>query len=214
MQSPQKGTLVLWNDDKGFGFVKPENGEKDYFVHISAIKNYQKGQSRRPALGDVILFDGEQTSGRQRRISSAVIEDLEVSVAEPVAQTAITIPGVSRIYALLIKLLAFIPVLLSMDVLWRYGNPIPVAAYVFMTPITILYYAEDKRRALQHQWRISNFYLHCFEIMGGWPGALLAQNEYRHKLRRGAYQYGFWAIVAIHGIAWAIYVYFQLRAAA
>jgi len=98
---------------------------------------------------------------------------------------------------------------MSMHVLLRYGNPIPVAAYVFMTPLTILYYAEDKRRALNHQWRISNFYLHCFEIMGGWPGALLAQNEYRHKLRRGSYQYGFWGIVALHLLAWSIYLYFQ-----
>ena len=208
MQSPQKGTLVLWNDDKGFGFVKPENGEKDFFVHISAIKNYHKGQSRRPEQGDIVLYDEARTSGRQRRITAGVIEALDATSAQP---TPAPLPSIGLMHAILIKLVAFIPIILSLHVLWRHSNPIPLAAYVFMTPLTIFYYAEDKRRALQHQWRISNFYMHCFEVLGGWPGALLAQNEYRHKLKRGIYQYGFWAIVAAHGIAWAIYVYFQFR---
>ena len=206
----QKGILVLWNDDKGFGFVKPDSGEKDFFVHISAIKNYQKGQSRRPTQGDVIQFDEVQSSSRQRRITSATIEALDIAGEQPVASS---LPSIGRLHAFLIKLVAFLPVMLSFHVMWRYSNPIPLLAYVFMTPLTIYYYAEDKRRALAHQWRISNFYLHCFEILGGWPGALLAQNEYRHKLKRGVYQYGFWAIVAIHAMAWSIYLYFQVRAA-
>ena len=48
------GTVKWFNDTKGFGFITPENGSKDCFVHHSAIQG-----SGFPSLseGDVVEFD-------------------------------------------------------------------------------------------------------------------------------------------------------------
>ena len=35
----KKGTVKWFNPNKGYGFITPEGGSKDIFVHISAVEN-------------------------------------------------------------------------------------------------------------------------------------------------------------------------------
>ena len=49
-----KGTVKWFNDAKGFGFITPENGAKDCFVHFSAITG---NGFKSLAEGDQVEFD-------------------------------------------------------------------------------------------------------------------------------------------------------------
>ena len=52
------GTVKWFNDAKGFGFITPQNGEKDVFVHHSAIQG--KG-FRTLTEGQVVRFEIQNT---------------------------------------------------------------------------------------------------------------------------------------------------------
>ncbi|MGC1273394.1 MAG: DUF1294 domain-containing protein [Planctomycetaceae bacterium] len=72
----------------------------------------------------------------------------------------------------------------------------------------------DKYRAGTGGRRIPEAVLHTLELLGGWPGSLLAQRSFRHKNRKLAYQAVFWAIVAIHVVllAWTAWLWWTMPA--
>lgn len=49
-----RGTVKWFNDAKGFGFIAPEDGDKDCFVHYSAIKG---DGFKSLAEGDAVEFE-------------------------------------------------------------------------------------------------------------------------------------------------------------
>ena len=60
-----KGTVKWFNPTKGFGFIEPEDGSKDAFVHISAVERYGL-----PGLeeGQKVTFD--LVSGRDGKMAA------------------------------------------------------------------------------------------------------------------------------------------------
>ena len=66
-----KGTVKWFNGQKGFGFIQPEDGSQDVFVHISAVE--RAGLSGL-AEGQKVTFDLQQDrrSGKQAAANLAV----------------------------------------------------------------------------------------------------------------------------------------------
>ncbi|HEY9659225.1 MAG TPA: cold shock domain-containing protein [Allocoleopsis sp.] len=65
-----RGQLVTWKDEKGFGFIKPDDDSKEIFLHISALPR----ASRRPRVGDTILYEQVVQADGKVRAANASIE--------------------------------------------------------------------------------------------------------------------------------------------
>lgn len=59
------GTVKWFNATKGYGFIAPENGKRDVFLHISAL---ERANLAAPADGQTVTFDIE--TGRDGRESA------------------------------------------------------------------------------------------------------------------------------------------------
>lgn len=81
------------------------------------------------------------------------------------------------------------------------------AVYGAVSGVTFVAYAADKARAVDTGWRVSESTLHLLEILGGWPGALFAQQCLRHKTAKSDYQITFWLIVATHLGLWGWWIF-------
>lgn len=87
-------------------------------------------------------------------------------------------------------------------------SALPLLAYVLASLLTFYLYWHDKRQARGNAWRTPERVLHAAELCGGWPGALLAQQRFRHKTRKLPYQLKFWTIVIVHQLFWIDHLVF------
>ena len=197
-----KGVLVLWNDEKGFGFVRPENGAADHFVHISAFKRKKGVLVRRPMVGDILSFTLASNRPGKNRIVQACIEGIE----QAETRTPKSTPVIPKPRSLGLTVLVATPLALSGFLLWEGISPLPFFCYTFFSVLTIMLYGTDKILAARRSWRVPEIYLHVLESLGGWPGALFAQNDFRHKTRKSAYRWVLWGIIALHGLGWLVYL--------
>ena len=76
--------------------------------------------------------------------------------------------------------------------------PSAPALYAGLSLLTFGVYAADKAAARSGRWRTPEKTLHLLALLGGWPGALLAQNRLRHKSRKASFQIVFRATVALN----------------
>ena len=80
---------------------------------------------------------------------------------------------------------------------WR----ILVAVPLSLSVVAFFVYRSDKRSAQAGEWRVPEATLHFIALIGGWPGAFLAQRAFRHKTSKLSFQFVFWIVVLIYQFA-------------
>jgi uncharacterized membrane protein YsdA (DUF1294 family)/cold shock CspA family protein len=173
----QRGTIVTWNDARGFGFIRPREGGKDLFFHVSDLD----GGAVRPQENMGVSY-------------TAAIDDKGRRCAEDVHLNGTALKSAGWPVAVAVLFFVALGVLSATGIfqLW-----VP-ALYLAASIVTMAVYRSDKARAESGAWRTPEKVLHLLELAGGWPGALVAQWHFRHKNRKTSYQVAFWFVVAIN----------------
>ena len=178
-----QGRITTWKDDKGYGFILPNDGSEQVFLHISSLSN----RLRRPEGNEFVTYE-LKTDGKGRAQASSV-----TFVGEKPATSAL--PGRSKFPPIFAAcFLTFVA-----TVVFSGRLPLSVLAlYVVASLLAFFAYAIDKSAAKSNQWRTQESTLHLFALLGGWPGALVAQQLLRHKSAKASFQAVFWITVALN----------------
>ena len=185
------GRITEWNDDKGYGFVVPNGGGDRAFVHISA---FARG-SRRPVEGDLVSYlPGRDERGRLQARQLKLAGQAATPPRKPSKTPRTAIGLVALLSACTLAVIGWLP-------------PAIALAYVVASAIAYLMYWADKSAAGRGGRRIPENSLHLASLLGGWPGALLAQQQFRHKTIKQPFQVVFWlSVLANLGVfAWLVH---------
>lgn len=70
--------------------------------------------------------------------------------------------------------------------------------YLITSAITFAIYARDKTAARNSGRRTAEKTLHILAVVGGWPGAMVAQRTFRHKTLKRSFRWVFWLTVGLN----------------
>ena len=183
-----EGVIKNWNDERGFGFIEPTQGGQEIFVHIKACSH----RTGRPQVGQRVTFELELNRDGKKRAKSVQ----HLRAAKPLAaggRAGSAQWGTASYFAIP----AFVVVYFAAAVLWRVPG---WAALVYLTAsvVCVFAYAFDKSAAEAGGWRVSESTLLSRGLLGGWPGAIVAQQLLRHKSSKAAFRTAFWGTVVLN----------------
>ena len=169
-----QGIITSWHDEKGFGFITSKEHDK-IFVHIKSFIDINK----RPELNQKVIFTlDEDNRGRVNAVEVKIIK-MNSSIF------------LALMFFIFLGLWALI-----------FNPPIGLFPYYAITSlITYFIYWWDKNKAKKGQWRTPENNLHFLALIGGWPGALIAQQTLRHKSSKKSFKIGLWLTIFINFIA-------------
>lgn len=228
---PKQGTVVRWNAERAFGFIRSQGSAADVFFHIRDFRG-----TTPPREGLAVIFEEIHGGGKGPRATAVQAAGAQgapsghrgsearrarrpettrtghctgrtataASTPRTRRKTAPAAPaGAALAYGLMLAWAALVA-----WAVWTRHLPLwTVAALAGLNLTTLWLYAADKNAARQGQWRIAEKQLHLLALLGGWPAAWLAQQNMRHKSRKTAFRAIYWATIVLHCAALAGFLY-------
>jgi uncharacterized membrane protein YsdA (DUF1294 family)/cold shock CspA family protein len=194
----RKGTLVEWNDSRGFGFIEPAGGGERAFCHISAFAV----RVRRPLRGERVTY--EVSKDERGRLRATQIRPVSGKLlAEDRKTKTPRAPSPLRAY---LGVGFFSAIVIALTLMRRVPWFLPMT-FLILSAVTIFAYAFDKSAAMNRRWRTRESTLQLLALLGGWPGAWIAQALFHHKSRKTEFRVVFWLCVFtnIGALAWIAY---------
>lgn len=188
------GVITTWNLDRGFGFIRPDDGAGDVFLHVRGVV---RGIDI-PPPGAHVEFELETTPEGKTRARNTMPVGLSAS-----ERRRVTAPGPRASAFGFMAILAFLVLYLIVAVVWTppYWAP---AVYIGTSLVAFAVYWVDKAAAREGAWRTSESTLIVLGLIGGWPGAIIAQQVLRHKTRKMSFQSLFWASVVVNVVVFVL----------
>ena len=186
-----QGRIAKWNDERGFGFISPAEGGGSVFVHISS---FPRGD-RRPGINESVSYTlAFDSHGRpQANEVQFLVRSHRSSPMRQIPRSGTAVVPIAFAISFLAGLAALTAVG-WLEVYW-------LALYYVGSVITYGVYVQDKTAAQNAGRRIRESTLHLMSLVGGWPGALIAQVLLRHKTRKPSFLNGYWLTVIVNCIS-------------
>jgi uncharacterized membrane protein YsdA (DUF1294 family)/cold shock CspA family protein len=164
-----QGKLSNWKDDKGFGFINPNGGGNQVFVHIKSFAN----RGRKPVGGEIVTYEIKIDAKGQAQAENVAFagERTPSNISLKHHKTSLILAATFLVFVTSAAFFGKLP----FAVLWL---------YLVGSALTFLAYAFDKSAARNDQWRTQESTFHLLALIGGWPGALAAQGLLRHKSKK------------------------------
>jgi uncharacterized membrane protein YsdA (DUF1294 family)/cold shock CspA family protein len=226
----QQGTVVRWDAERAFGFIRSPQTASDIFFH----RRDYSGPPVQPYEGMAVQFEEIHVGGKGPRALSVEmarnrIEEGPARVQEAVPEEAQILPAgrsparprpASRrppeqawpAFALMGLWL----------LLWLTGIGLGRFPWVILTAVVLInlatfyVYWRDKHAATHDGWRVPEERLHLLAAVGGWPGAWFAQQILRHKSVKPAFRAVYWLTVGLNLAAlltWIVWPWLPVAAA-
>jgi uncharacterized membrane protein YsdA (DUF1294 family)/cold shock CspA family protein len=194
-----RGRLVNWSDERGFGFLTPENGGQDVFVHASAFRK----EGRHIEIGIEYEFDvefGKDGRPKAKRVSQVVAPIAAPALLSKVLQRGPRLLVIPAFLFIIVAISTVQPISLNWLVIYGVASVACFAGYGL-----------DKMAAKHKAWRVSETILLLIGVVGGWPGGIVGQEVFRHKTQKKSFRTLFWMSVAINMAAFVQINVFSAR---
>jgi uncharacterized membrane protein YsdA (DUF1294 family)/cold shock CspA family protein len=175
-----QGKITTWKGEQGFGFITPNGGGKDVFIHFKSITNSRK----RPLGSELVSY--QVTTDAKGRLNATDVHYVGNFKEKPVTIGKSAYP----VYFALI-FLAFMCLAAFLKTLPLYI----LAFYAAISLLTFILYWTDKRAAKNGTQRTPEKTLQLLSLAGGWPGGLFAQRIFLHKSAKESFQFVYWVTV-------------------